>query len=39
MLLYAHGTWSESGSPATLRYVVAAAFVVLLYASVLVHEL
>ena len=37
MLLYAHAL--VQSVPGTLRYVVAAAFVVLLYASVLVHEL
>jgi Zn-dependent protease/CBS domain-containing protein len=37
VILYARGL-TES-VPASLRYIVAAAFVVLLYASVLVHEL
>ena len=41
VVLYGHGYqgYAWSGIPADLRYVVAAAFVVLLYASVLVHEL
>ena len=38
VVLYAHG-YARSGISTNLRYVVAAAFVVLLYASVLVHEL
>ena len=38
VLLYAHGPGTEHTSTAA-RYLVAAAFVVLLYASVLVHEL
>ena len=38
VVLYAHG-YARSGISTDLRYVVAAAFVVLLYASVLVHEL
>ena len=38
VVLYAHG-YARSGIATDLRYVVAAAFVVLLYASVLVHEL
>ena len=38
VVLYAHG-YARSGISPDLRYVVAAAFVVLLYASVLVHEL
>jgi Zn-dependent protease len=37
VVLYAHSY--EGAVPSNLRYVVAAAFVVLLYASVLVHEL
>ena len=37
IVLYARGL--DHSVPANLRYVVAAAFVVLLYASVLVHEL
>src|SRR5215831_11236607 len=37
VFLYARGL--AQSFPGTLRYVVAAAFVVLLYASVLVHEL
>src|SRR5262249_57469885 len=37
VFLYARGL--VTSVPGTLRYVVAAAFVVLLYASVLVHEL
>ena len=37
VILYARGL--DQSVPANLRYVVAAAFVVLLYASVLVHEL
>jgi Zn-dependent protease/CBS domain-containing protein len=37
VLLYANGL--ERSLPGTLRYLVAAMFVVLLYASVLVHEL
>jgi Zn-dependent protease len=37
VVLYAHSY--EGSVPSNLRYVVAAAFVVLLYASVLVHEL
>ena len=37
VVLYAHGY--ANSVPADLRYVVAAAFVILLYASVLVHEL
>jgi Zn-dependent protease len=37
VVLYARGL--DHSVPANLRYVVAAAFVVLLYASVLVHEL
>jgi Zn-dependent protease len=36
IVVYANGALAQAGS---LRYVVAAAFVVLLYASVLVHEL
>ena len=41
VVLYGRGYqgYAWSGIPADLRYVVAAAFVVLLYASVLVHEL
>ena len=38
VFLYARGLVGSS-VPGTLRYPVAAAFVVLLYASVLVHEL
>jgi Zn-dependent protease len=37
VIVYAHGL--TQSVPGSLRYVVAAAFVVLLYASVLVHEL
>ena len=37
VFLYARGL-AGSSVPGTLRYPVAAAFVVLLYASVLVHE-
>src|SRR6266480_3969060 len=37
VILYARGL--DQSVPANLKYVVAAAFVVLLYASVLVHEL
>src|SRR5215831_6266313 len=39
VFLYARGLVQFQSVPATLRYPVAAAFVVLLYASVLVHEL
>jgi Zn-dependent protease len=38
VILWGQG-YARSGIPADLRYLVAAAFVVLLYASVLVHEL
>jgi Zn-dependent protease/CBS domain-containing protein len=38
VILYAHG-YAQSGIPTDLQYVVASAFVVLLYASVLIHEL